>query len=486
MSRVINFSFAKHRTKTFLIQPDENRSLNFQELKELAGKTALLLAERGVRKTEVAALSASNCIDYFVIRAACHISGVIFFGLPAALTQEQIIHFLTISKAKIFFYQSRADLGIDEIRAKSKVKHCIELNSQIFYGPLNLKADSSSYSHARNGNQCATFNLSSASTKKTPKIIRLSDANWIESLYGYISNARLKTAQCNVFFCTVPLLSAGSTTFLPALLAGFSCLVAKETISIECMVSYITRYNVTRLYITPSRLIELLEWSKMRNQHFSSLESIITGTERVPTSRLKEAIDYFGPIISVGYGMAEALPPISLLSPHDYQKLGSVGKIAKGVRIKIAGDGRIAVKSKTVSLGYLGNPDETSARFKDGWFYSNDYGFVDKDNFLYILGRQEEIILTKPRLLFAKEIEEKVYELSFIKRCAVFARAEKIYIFISLRQPIESAQAQEKISAVFNEYFAGSLRIEEIIVKDDLPINAFGKLDRRRLEEEIA
>jgi len=485
-SRVINFSFAKHKAKPFLIQPDENRSLTFQELETLTEKAVLLLAEKGIGEAEVAAFSASNCIDYFIIRAACHIRGVIFFGLPPTLTQEQTIHFLTVSKAKIFFYQNRDDAAIEEIKAKAQVKYLVELNTGFHSTTTDeAKPRKTRLSLVTDGNQCATFNLSSATTSKTPKIIRLSDTNWIESLYGYIRNATLKTAQRNVFFCSVPLLTAGSTTFLPCLLSGFSCLVVKETIAIEHVVSYSIQYNVTRLYITPSRLLELLEWCKIHNQHFSALESIVTGTERIPTLRLKEAIDYFGPIISVGYGMAEALPPISLLSPGVYHKLGSVGKIAKGVKIKITDEGRIAIKSKTVSMGYLDNPTETSQHFKDGWFYSDDYGYIDKDKYLYIFGRKEEILTESPRRIFAKEAEDKLYTLAFINRCAVLSRNAQMYIFASLREAIGNDQAKNAIQKIFDENFKNILALKKIIIKEALPINAFGKLDRRRLEEEI-
>ena len=60
-----------------------------------------------------------------------------------------------------------------------------------------------------------------------------------------------------------------------------------------------------------------------------------------------------------------------------------------------------------------------------------------------------------------------------------------MYIFASLREAIGNDQAKNAIQKIFDENFKNILALKKIIIKEALPINAFGKLDRRRLEEEI-
>ena len=485
-SRIISYSFKRHAAKAFLIHADENRVYTFSESQELAKKVIGLFSEKGLAPGDILAFSAPNCPEYFFVRAACHYCGIIFLGLPANLSEEAITHFLAISKAKIFFYERRADLQIDGIKAKAQGADCVEINSRLFTEITSQEAVPRFTRHSlRALSHTATLNVSSSTTQKIPKIVQLTDNNWVESLYGYLRNSEAPLSKENIFLCTVPFLTAGSTTFLPSLLAGLTHIMVKEDATAEGLVTHIKRYNVNRLYITPSRLLELLEWCKANDERLTSLKSIITGTEKFPALRLKEAINFFGPIITVGYGMVEALPPIAMLSPKDYHKLESAGRIARGVKVKITDDGRIALKCATVAGGYLDNADESTQCFRDGWFYSSDYGYIDTDNYLYILGRKEEMLTESPRRIFAKEVEDKLYTLTFINRCAALAKNAEVYIFVSLREAMESEQAKNGILRVFEENFKNTLSLKEIIVKENLPINAFGKLDRRKMREEM-
>lgn len=486
-SRIINFSFQKYKNKTFLIQPDKNLTLTFGELSDRAGRLASFLKELGLEKGDCVAFTAQNCIEYFQLRSACHLAGIIFFGLPVYLTQEDIIYFLNKAKAKAVFYRQQANFDIDKITKATQVAYSAELDSPAYKEIFQKTAIChlpSAISHQPS--DISTLNLSSATTQKTPKIIQLSNKNWTESVYNYIRNSGAHPNKKIVFLCSVSFLTAGSTTFLPSILAGATQIVINEDFSPDGLAGYIKKYQVNRLYITPSRLLELLEYAQGHNERLNTLENIITGTERIPAVKLKEAIDFFGSIITVGYGMVEALPPIAMLTPRDYHSLDSVGKVSKGVKIKILEDGRIAIKSNTVSPGYLDNLDENVKCFKNGRFYSSDYGSIDKEGFLSILGRKEEILSRTPRLIFAKEVEDKLYALPFIKRCLALAKDNRIFIFASLQEKIEEGQVKMRIyESLENSNLMELLSVNDIIIKEILPINPLGKLDRRRIEEEI-
>jgi long-chain acyl-CoA synthetase len=106
--------------------------------------------------------------------------------------------------------------------------------------------------------------------------------------------------------------------------------------------------------------------------------------------------------ICQGYGLTEASPVISSNVP-ECVKFGSSGKPVKDMELKIVdadgntlkqGDkGEICIKGDNVMLGYWNNPTATAETIKNGWLHTGDMGYVDKDGFLYVLGRFKSLLI---------------------------------------------------------------------------------------------
>lgn len=106
--------------------------------------------------------------------------------------------------------------------------------------------------------------------------------------------------------------------------------------------------------------------------------------------------------ICQGYGLTEASPVISSNVP-DCVKFGSSGKPVKNMELKIVdadgntlpqGDkGEICIYGDNVMLGYWNNPGATAETIKNGWLHTGDMGYVDKDGFLYVLGRFKSLLI---------------------------------------------------------------------------------------------
>ena len=70
------------------------------------------------------------------------------------------------------------------------------------------------------------------------------------------------------------------------------------------------------------------------------------------------------------------------------------------------GIGELRVKGPNVMLGYYENEEETNKVLKDGWFYTGDLGYQDKDGFIFITGRQKNMIVLKNgKKIFPEEVE---------------------------------------------------------------------------------
>ncbi|MDR2680230.1 MAG: AMP-binding protein [Tannerella sp.] len=119
-----------------------------------------------------------------------------------------------------------------------------------------------------------------------------------------------------------------------------------------------------------------------------------------------------------GYGLSEATPVISsnTLTRH---KLGSSGVLVSNLELKIldAEDkelppgekGEIVVKGENVMLGYWKNAEATADTVRDGWLHTGDMGYVDKDGFLYVLGRFKSLLISSDGEKYSPEgIEEGI------------------------------------------------------------------------------
>ena len=128
-----------------------------------------------------------------------------------------------------------------------------------------------------------------------------------------------------------------------------------------------------------------------------------------------------------GYGLTETSPVISAETDKE-KRPGSVGLVLPNLEAKIEnpneeGIGEIVVKGPSVMMGYYKNEEETKKALKDGWFYTGDYGYIDKDDFLFITGRKKDIIVLKNgKNVYPQEIEFLINKIPYVVESLVYQR----------------------------------------------------------------
>lgn len=131
-----------------------------------------------------------------------------------------------------------------------------------------------------------------------------------------------------------------------------------------------------------------------------------------------------GVTIGTGYGLTETAP-VNSCEYRDAYRPGSSGTAVPGVRIKIDkpdedGIGEVCIKGDNVMLGYYKDQESTDAVIKNGWFHSGDLGYLDKEGWLYITGREKNIIVLKNgKKISPEEMETVLARESSVLECIV-------------------------------------------------------------------
>ena len=200
-----------------------------------------------------------------------------------------------------------------------------------------------------------------------------------------------------------------------------------------------------------------------------SLRFIISGASGIDR-KVAEAFNDFGFLTVQGYGLTETSPVLFAENENNI-KYGSVGLPLINVEAKIEnknedGIGEIIAKGPNVMLGYYENKEETDKVLKDGWFYTGDLGYFDKDGFLFITGRKKNVIVLKNgKNIYPEEIEQVISNLSYVAENMVYGKEKDDDLLLSAKIVYNKEYMDEKYPGKTEE------EIKEIIWKDIKEIN---------------
>jgi len=200
-----------------------------------------------------------------------------------------------------------------------------------------------------------------------------------------------------------------------------------------------------------------------------SLRFIISGASGIDR-KVAEAFNDFGFLTVQGYGLTETSPVLFAENENNI-KYGSVGLPLINVEAKIEnknedGIGEIVAKGPNVMLGYYENKEETDKVIKDGWFYTGDLGYFDKDGFLFITGRKKNVIVLKNgKNIYPEEIEQVISNLSYVAENMVYGKEKDDDLLLSAKIVYNKEYMDEKYPGKTEE------EIKEIIWKDIKEIN---------------
>jgi long-chain acyl-CoA synthetase len=184
-------------------------------------------------------------------------------------------------------------------------------------------------------------------------------------------------------------------------------------------------------------ITQSIGWKNSKKLLFGKLHKTLGGSMRLliaggaaPDPKVSKFFREVGFNIIQGYGLTETAP-ILALNRLDNFKDAAAGLPLPNVEIKIdkpdkKGVGEIFAKGPSVMPGYYKNPAATQDTFENGWFKTGDLGYIDEDGFLFICGRQKNVIIANNgENVYPEEIEDILNRNQFVLECMVYGEEDE-------------------------------------------------------------
>ncbi|MDC3140279.1 long-chain fatty acid--CoA ligase [Alphaproteobacteria bacterium] len=429
--------------------------ISWNEASDLVQDLSLGLHEIGVRKNDKISIIAENSYKWCVVDLAIISLGAITVPGYTTSNEDEIFYLLSHSEASVVFLNSKLLSTIENILPKlDKIKHivCIDevkstkLNKTI--NSFDYLIDKGSKSLSKSSFKEDTLYkvkeddvvsiIYTSGTSSKPKGVMLTHKSIISNILGANELVKELEVKDHKFLSIIPLSHAYEHTagfFLPILIGAEIFFnenrdqIVNDLLSVKptLMTAVPRLYEVLHKKINNqlsnqskitqklfSKTIELgtkkfqkhellliekiqdvvldkLVRKKIQKKFGGNLKAFISGG-----AALNEQVGLFfqslGINILQGYGQTECSPLISC-NPINNIKINSVGTVIKGIYIKLSKENEILVKGNSLMKGYWKDKKNTNNTIIDGWLHTGDLGSIDKDGYLYISGRINEMIV---------------------------------------------------------------------------------------------
>ena len=261
----------------------------------------------------------------------------------------------------------------------------------------------------------ATIIFTSGSTS-VPRAALHTFGNHYFSALG--ANQNISLAAGDRWLLSLPLFHVGGLAILfRTLISGASVVIPENELSIN---QNIEKYNVSHISLVATQLYRLLNDPTPLNI-FHQLKAILVGGGPIPDNLLEKASNLSLPVYT-SYGSTEMSSQITTTLPGDtLPYLFTAGKVLLFREIRIAADGEIEVRGKTLFKGYLAGEKINTGLNRQGWFATGDIGKMDNQGYLTLLGRKDNMYVSGGENVFPEEIEHALLCLEQIEQAIVVA-----------------------------------------------------------------
>lgn len=451
------------------------------------------LYEMGLKNKRIAIVG-RNRYEWVVTHLSNLLGGIVSVPLDKELQVDELESCLERSKADVVVFDEKYTESIEEIkkRGNTNLQKYICMSEKEGYenfwnlknqGEKLLKQGEKEYTKVKIDEDKMAILLFTSGTTSKSKAVMLSQRNIASNVYAMLLVEDFRTTDVNLAFLPfhhifgstemIVMLARGVATAFPdglryvaqnlkeykvSVFVGVPLLVEAIYKNIE---KEVEKQGKTKLINTAKKISNglLKVHIDVRKKLFKQILDALGGHMRFVISggapldkRVAKGFNDFGIELVQGYGLTETAPVIAAENAYK-KKSGSIGFPMDNVEVEIVnpdenGIGELRVKGPNVMLGYYENEEATNAVLKDGWFYTGDLGYFDKEGYLFLTGRKKDMIVLKNgKKVFPEELEVLINRLDLVEECMVFGmpdEQDKNDIKISVKIVYNKDVAKEK------------------------------------------
>lgn len=306
--------------------------------------------------------------------------------------------------------------------------------------------------------------------------------------YSAVSSAlNLGLSSADKWLCVAPIFHiSGFSIIMRGLIYGMTVRLV-EKFRAEEIERILANETVTIMSVVPFMLKKLIQQQNKTNTHYNSaFRCMLLGGGTIDRETLEICLQRSIPVVQC-YGMTETCSQIVALRSVDaLLKLGSVGQPLFSTQLKLSKDGEILLKTPTLTPGYLNLPDKLPSKMIDGWYRTGDIGHLDKEGYLYIDGRADEMLISGGENIFPQEVEQVYQRYPQINEVAVVGQNDSVWGQVPVAFVVSDRRlSTTKLMNYGYEHLARYKVPQHYIFVSELPKNASGNIRRFMLREKL-
>ena len=477
---------------------DSENQLSYRQLEDRIMSYAACLKSLGLGKGDGLAQLASNRADAFVVMAATLLHGIRYTPLhPLGSLQDQL-YILDDANIKalvvdvpVFVERGAALAEQSELDAVLTLgpaefgSDLIELARQ--HKPITIVPEAEpddiawvSYTGGTTGKPKGV--MMSHQCMASTALISLGEWQWPKNI-RYLASSPISHA---AGFLLAPTFLTGGTTYL---IPGFEP---------DLFLDMVEKYKVNTLFCVPTMLYVLMDHPRTKQVDTSCLETIIYASAPMSPTRLKEALEMFGPVFYQCYGQTESIH-LSTLRKEDHdlnkpERLASCGRPPAGMTMELfdeAGQvveqgqvGEVCVRGPSVMNGYFNKPEETADALKGDWLHTGDLAYRDEEGFYYLVDRAKDMIISGGFNVYPKEIEDVLTAHPAVSLAAVIGIPDEKWGEAVMAVVVLKAGAgveKDELVALVKDKKGAVHAPKAVEFVKQLPVTGLGKTDKKAM-----
>ena len=490
--------------KPAIIDGPTGRVLTYRQLEEAIRRAATGLARRGVRKGDVVAIYSPNCPEYVVAFHAVASLGGVNTTVNPTYTADELAVQLRDSGARVLITvpavldrarEAAARTGIEEILVIGTAEGARSF-AELLEAPPSPPAVT-----IDPGRDLVVLPYSSGTTG-LPKGVMLTHRHLVANLRQCEGMQGFECfGERDVVMAVLPFFHIyGMVVIMKLSLANGATLVTMPRFDLMEFLGLIQKHRVTVLPLVPPIVLGLVKHPAVAQFDLSSVRLVFSGAAPLGEEIARALSAKLGCPVVQGYGMTEA-SPVTHLSPtiDAPSKPGSIGQVVPNTEVKIVDiatgapvgrreHGELLIRGPQIMRGYLNRPEETAESIdRDGWYHTGDVGYVDDEDWFYVVDRTKELIKYKGLQVAPAELEALLVTHPAVLDAAVIRRADEEAGEVPLAYVVLKADdaargtSGDALMAWVAERVAPHKRVRHVEFIDQIPKSASGKVLRRVL-----